>query len=182
MKKILIIVAVAMAALASNAAAFSWSTSGAGTKGYLYDSSSAKLGTLTAYLFDADTVSQDALLTALRDGGAITDFAAVKTTTVSSASKIAATDVSYGDTGNSYNFYMAIVNGDEVLLSSSLNALAQESGTTSIAFSNPATWSKVNNGSASFSAAGWYSAVPEPTSGLLMLVGLAGLALRRRRA
>ena len=25
-------------------------------------------------------------------------------------------------------------------------------------------------------------AVPEPTSGLLMLVGLAGLALRRRRA
>jgi hypothetical protein len=27
-----------------------------------------------------------------------------------------------------------------------------------------------------------YTAVPEPTSGLLMLVGLAGLALRRRRA
>ena len=31
-------------------------------------------------------------------------------------------------------------------------------------------------------ATGNYSAVPEPTSGLLMLVGLAGLALRRRRA
>jgi len=30
-------------------------------------------------------------------------------------------------------------------------------------------------------ATGW-TAVPEPTSGLLMLVGLAGLALRRRRA
>ena len=28
----------------------------------------------------------------------------------------------------------------------------------------------------------WYQTVPEPTSGLLMLVGLAGLALRRRRA
>ena len=28
----------------------------------------------------------------------------------------------------------------------------------------------------------WHVAVPEPTSGLLMLVGLAGLALRRRRA
>ena len=32
------------------------------------------------------------------------------------------------------------------------------------------------------SAAGAWHAVPEPTSGLLMLVGLAGLALRRRRA
>lgn len=28
----------------------------------------------------------------------------------------------------------------------------------------------------------WVASVPEPTSGLLMLVGLAGLALRRRRA
>jgi len=27
-----------------------------------------------------------------------------------------------------------------------------------------------------------YSAIPEPTSGLLMLIGIAGLALRRRRA
>jgi len=32
-----------------------------------------------------------------------------------------------------------------------------------------------------FSSAGWQS-VPEPTSGLLLLIGMAGLALRRRRA
>ena len=37
--------------------------------------------------------------------------------------------------------------------------------------------------SATTAASGWTTAsVPEPTSGLLMLVGLAGLALRRRRA
>ena len=36
---------------------------------------------------------------------------------------------------------------------------------------------------AGYGGAGWYAAsVPEPTSGLLMLLGMAGLALRRRRA
>ena len=35
---------------------------------------------------------------------------------------------------------------------------------------------------ASQNPANWTAVVPEPTSGLLMLVGLAGLALRRRRA
>lgn len=34
---------------------------------------------------------------------------------------------------------------------------------------------------AMFESPGWY-AVPEPTSGLLLLIGVAGLALRRRRA
>jgi hypothetical protein len=36
--------------------------------------------------------------------------------------------------------------------------------------------------SANFTGSGTIGAVPEPTSGLLMLLGVAGLALRRRRA
>ena len=35
---------------------------------------------------------------------------------------------------------------------------------------------------ATASTGGWTQTVPEPTSGLLMLVGLGALALRRRRA
>lgn len=48
--------------------------------------------------------------------------------------------------------------------------------TASLAFGSQATPSKV--------AGNWYdvAAIPEPTSGLLMLLGMAGLALRRRRA
>ena len=37
--------------------------------------------------------------------------------------------------------------------------------------------------SSGFQGAGWYTqSVPEPTSGLLMLLGVAGLALKRKRA
>ena len=41
--------------------------------------------------------------------------------------------------------------------------------------------STIGGGAANLGATSW-QAVPEPTSGLLMLVGLAGLALRRKRA
>ena len=37
-------------------------------------------------------------------------------------------------------------------------------------------------GTATFEGGGTWTAVPEPTSGLLLLVGVAGLALRRKRA
>ena len=40
---------------------------------------------------------------------------------------------------------------------------------------------KLNSTGTSMTSVGW-TAVPEPTSGLLMLLGMAGLALRRRRA
>ena len=38
------------------------------------------------------------------------------------------------------------------------------------------------SGNLNYASAGNFTAVPEPTSGLLMLLGVAGLALRRRRA
>ena len=44
-------------------------------------------------------------------------------------------------------------------------------------------WALNGAASAGYSGAGWYSAsVPEPTSGLLLLLGMAGLALKRKRA
>ena len=51
------------------------------------------------------------------------------------------------------------------------------SGTVSGTSKLGTTWAGTSGGAIST-----WTAVPEPTSGLLMLVGLAGLALRRRRA
>lgn len=71
--------------------------------------------------------------------------------------------------GNNYDFYFTIESGDYTYTSKTVSKSAQATSTTLIAFgSAPGTWTG--------------SAVPEPTSSLLMLLGMAGLALRRRRA
>ena len=54
-----------------------------------------------------------------------------------------------------------------------------------VAFASISNSSKTfNDVAGGYAGAGWYgaAAVPEPTSGLLMLLGMAGLALRRKRA
>ena len=192
MKKLIIAAAIAAVALVSNASAFNWSNTGVSTTGviYNYQANSTKLYSstvsYTAYLICAGDTTQADLLTALRKGDALSDYAigGNSTTTLNSSSKIAKTsDFDYGSAGNSYNFYFAILDAanDQVLISDVSAGLAQESGTTAVAFSGSKTWSNQAFGEEAFSSAGWYSTVPEPTSGLLLLLGMAGLALRRKQ-
>jgi len=50
------------------------------------------------------------------------------------------------------------------------------------ATSDGVTWLADDSTTRSAGTAGAWTAVPEPTSGLLLLLGVAGLALRRKRA
>ena len=67
----------------------------------------------------------------------------------------------------------------EYTTSDYIYTVEKESGAKSLAnITSAATTVAFNMNGATWTA----TAVPEPTSGLLMRVGLAGLALRRRRA
>lgn len=190
MKKIMIMMAVAGLAIASQAASFSWMTSSMGTGGVIKDSSGTALAGATAYLFDASTISQSALLEAfVADSSSIAGYGiANATATTSSAGKIAKVTFDYGTyvagQVDTVDFYFAIVNGDEIFISSmKADQTIQASSTQAMQWSDAASTSANKfEASSGFTSPGWYTAVPEPTSGLLMLVGLAGLALRRRRA
>ena len=181
MKKLLTTIAAVACATVVNAAAFSWSSTGTI---HPASDSSAALTSFTAYLIDSSTVSQGELLTALRGGAAVTDYTALST--FSGSTKISSTDFTADvATGTSLSAYFVIVDGDYTYLSKTVSKAAQDVGSASLAFGSQSTSSgSVFGNDVSYSSAGWYStaAVPEPTSGLLLLLGMAGLALKRKRA
>ena len=177
MKKIIIATIAVATSVVCNAAAFSWSTTGTIYKPT--DTTSAVAG-FTAYLFDTSTITQSALVSALRDGKSITDYTALSSYSSPTAAKVATT--SFTNSGD-VNAFFAIVQDDYAYVSKVVEGEAQVVGTTPLSFASQSTSSKsVFSSTAAYSSAGWYQTVPEPTSGLLLLLGMAGLALKRKRA
>lgn len=154
MKKLLILAAVIVAGVAANAASFRWTALNV----YGSDGTTKFSGTATLYQVVAggtDVVADTFTTTA---AGTISN-------TFSSDSYVAGTD---------YSFYFVIEDNGKTFTSDVVTKAAQATSTPTVAFGNMTT--------ATQNASNWSgSAVPEPTSGLLMLLGMAGLALRRRR-
>ena len=184
MKKLMIAaVAVALAACAQ-AASFSWKTSATG-KVY-QPGSTTLLGTATAYLFDSSAVTQASLVSAFVDGTLDLTTGNISSQSISSgviSSKTFEDGTAVGDQLTAYfATVVTIESKDYLFISDTVSGYGVEGKTTQLSFSaKNASQAAALDANKGYSAAGWY-AVPEPTSGLLMLLGMCGLALRRRRA
>ena len=183
MKKLIIAAAVVGLAAASPAASFDWKT--AKTGGAVNAFEGGSIVESTVYIFTSDQASS--ILSAWAAGEAWSS-GALDSSTIASTGKIAvkSTTFDYGGAGTAatidaiFAFTERVGDKDYLYISTTASANGTSVGGQTINFTESGVSTAVNDAS-SFSGAGWY-AVPEPTSGLLMLVGLAGLALRRKRA
>ena len=203
MKKIMIALAVVAMIGAAQAATTNWKfhlgTTGTLKDGYVLDkdpsATPAAMAGQLFYVVATSTISQSDLVSTFQTESGVIDLSTYALTSGSvnesgklpSGSALSTSSESF-TAGTAYDFYMAVVvdtdtdgKYDYLYVSASKNAYAQDSSKTTTVTLAPAT-STSFQGDGSYSAPGWYTAVPEPTSGLLMLLGMAGLALRRKRA
>lgn len=181
MKKLTIALALVAMAMFANAASFDWKTSarGGAVNG---PGTGAALADGTAYLFLASSV--ESVFADWVAGKALAEMGALDSNAIS-AGKVAnkAPFESGEDPLKAFFATSATVGGKDYLyISNEASADAVAVGSASLQFKETATSNgAVLDSAAGYKGAGWYSAVPEPTGAMLLLLGVAGLALRRKQ-
>ena len=197
MKKLIIAAAIAAGALVTQAASFSWTTS---AKAYSIADTTIAAGLAAGTTYGIGSKNADSMSNQITSYGAtwtyvMTLTCGTETDTISGS--LVAGDFSsrmVNETGLSSTIFdlksgedSRTVNYSIVLTGTLTDGLDKSWTITSDALEGSVTYAGIGDlgiksaGPSSWSTPG-SSGVPEPTSGMLMLVGLAGLALRRRRA
>ncbi len=178
MKKLIMLAAVAALAFAGQAATVDWKINYAG-QGSAWKSNGA-----FALAFDgADYDAVTKLITVTGSDTLQADLAsyALGSAVTFGSTKGAATTVAQGIDGAPSTMFIVIF--DEASYDAGKSVLYTAATDVSGSYYEPpASGTAFTFKAADFTNSGTIASVPEPTSGLLMLVGLAGLALRRRRA
>lgn len=180
MKKLIIALAAAAFAAGVQAATVKWTSGTIYTPGAegAFSTTKAAANSVSYYLWALDA---DAYSSATLDSIAKMD---TSTATKSGKNSALGGTVSYSDTttynaGDTVNwailFKYTDSNNKEWLIANKGSGTVDDLG-SQLSFGNLAS------SSSSYATVGGWTAVPEPTSGLLMLLGMAGLALRRKRA
>ena len=189
MKKLMIMLALVAAAVSANAASYSWKAA----TGRLFDgkgTDTANRFAGTGYLFAAGSVSQASIVSALSDGTLTTKLNSALSENTFASGRTSSTSAAFTGSGLE-NVYFVVLGkdadgNDGVYISDYATITEAAVGDSEIAFGSQNAYSSAfKDAAAGYSTAGWYSnssAVPEPTSGLLLLLGMAGLALKRKRA
>ena len=181
MKKIMVFAACVMLAAVTNAASVGW-TMATGSTAYAGNAYSF-------FVIGQNGTESIATITALLDAGADFSSYAFGTGVAPANGNITMTAANSGKTltnGETYTGFFVLFDSDTLKAGDTKYiVLSGQPGLTKQVTASAASVTFVagNVSSTLSNASNWQTyAAPEPTSGLLMLLGVAGLALRRRRA
>ena len=187
MKKLMIMVALVAAAVSANAASYVWSA----PTGRLFDgkgTENANRYAGTGYLFAAGSVAQGDVVAALVAGTLNTTLNTALAQNTFSNGRASDYSSAFEATGLA-DAYFVVTGTDKdgnagVYISDYATITSSDVGHSDVSFGSQNAYSAAfKDATAGYAGAGWYSqAAPEPTSGLLLLLGMAGLALKRKRA